>query len=210
MADGLSGRLCHCFLESAGAISLTEGVLPHGASFWHNGQWSLSIGDYALVSRDNSLTKLGGKGSRQVMHKTLSILVVIIATMVSVSAQSRHDRIRFADDKGAGWKLEPSATETEAFFPGTAYSYSVEDFKPGVVQVGPRTTYLKEGLRTDEVVRLLGKPASISEQSDNGVTTTTYRFYRGEGRILIAEFVSGVLVRSRLENQVEKPAQADR
>ena len=144
------------------------------------------------------------------MHKTLSILVVIIATMVSVSAQSRQDRIRFSEDKGASLKLDPSATETEAFFPGTAYSYPVQDFKPGVVQVGPRTTYLKEGLRTDEVIRLLGKPASISERSESNIIVAIYEFHRGEGRILVAEFVNDLLVSSRSETRVERPAQADR
>ncbi|MGH9873695.1 MAG: hypothetical protein ACRD9S_14700 [Pyrinomonadaceae bacterium] len=142
------------------------------------------------------------------MHKLLSITIVIMAAMVSVSAQSRQGGIRFAEDNGATWKL--GTTETEGFFPGTSYNYQVENFKPGVVQVGPRTTYLKEGLRTDEVVRLLGKPASISERSENDVVITTYVFQRGEGRTLIAEFVNGVLVSSRLETRVENPAQADR
>ena len=78
-----------------------------------------------------------------------------------------------------------------------------------MVQVGPRTTYLKEGLRTDEVVRLLGKPAHISERSEHDVVITTYEFQRGEGRILIAEFVSDRLVRSRLDARVEHAVQAD-
>jgi hypothetical protein len=46
-----------------------------------------------------------------------------------------------------------------------SYSYPADEFKPGVVQVGPRTTYLKEGLTTEEVVRLLGKPSAISERT---------------------------------------------
>ena len=144
------------------------------------------------------------------MRKILTILIVIIAALVSAAAQSRQERLRFADDKGATLKLNPSAAETEAFFLGTAYSYPVEDFKPGVVQVGPRTTYVKEGLRTDEVVRLLGKPASISERSENNVIITTYEFQRSEGRMLVAEFVNGVLVKSRLEARVAVAPQADR
>jgi hypothetical protein len=144
------------------------------------------------------------------MQKVLGIVIVIMAAMVCVSAQTSQDRIRFSEHKGAALKLNTPATETEAFYPRTSYSYPVEDFKPGVVQVGPRTTYLKEGLRTDEVVRVLGKPARISERSENHIVVTIYEFHRGEGRILIAEFVSGILVRSRLETRVENPVQADR
>ena len=62
----------------------------------------------------------------------------------------------------------------------------------------------------DEVVRLLGKPAAVSERSENEVVITTYEFLRGDGRMLVAEFVDGVLVRSRLESHVEQAIQADR
>ena len=144
------------------------------------------------------------------MGRILGIVIVIMATMVCVSAQTSQDRIRFSERKGTVLKLNAPATDMDAFYPHTAYSYPVEDFKPGVVQVGPRTTYLKEGLRTEEVVRLLGKPANISERSENDIVTTIYEFHRGEGRILIAEFVSDILVRSRLETRVENPVQADR
>ena len=149
-----------------------------------------------------------GKGQSQVMKKVLGVMIVIMVAMVCVSAQTRQERIWFAEHEESVLKV--NATETDAFYPHTSYSYSVEDFKPGVVQVGPRTTYLKEGLRTDEVFRLLGKPASVSERSENDVVITTYEFQRGEGRILIAEFVSNLLVRSRLETRLEHPVQADR
>jgi len=151
-----------------------------------------------------------GKGQSQVMKQVLGVMIVIMAAMVCVSSQTRRDRIRFTEHEEVILKVNGSATETDVFYPHTSYSYPVEDFKPGVVQVGPRTTYLKEGLRTDEVVRLLGKPASVSERSENDVVITTYEFQRGEGRILIAEFVSNLLVRSRLETRVEHPVQADR
>lgn len=144
------------------------------------------------------------------MQKVLGVVIVIMAAMVCVSAQTRQDEMRFSEHKVATLKVNTPATEIEAFYPGTSYSYPVEDFKPGVVQVGPRTTYLKEGLRTDEVVRVLGKPASISERSENDEVITTYEFQRGQGRILIAEFVKGILVRSRSEMRVENPVQADR
>jgi hypothetical protein len=100
-------------------------------------------------------------------------------------------------------KVEKPATESEAFSPRDSYSYSADDFKPGVVKVGPRTTYLKAGLRTDEVIRLLGKPSSISERTEHDVVIATYEFQRGEGRVLIAEFEAGILVRSRTETRDE-------
>jgi hypothetical protein len=143
------------------------------------------------------------------MNKILSVVIVIMATTVCVSAQARQDQARFSEAKGATLKVEKPGTEGESFSPRTSYSYPVEDFKPGVVLVGPRTTYLKEGLRTDEVVRLLGKPASISERSENEVIITTYEFQRGEGRVLVAEFVGGVLVRSRTETRDTQAVPAD-
>ena len=151
-----------------------------------------------------------GQGQSQVMKKVLGVMTVIMATMVCVSAQTRQDRIRFTEHDETVLNVNAPAPEPDAFYPHTSYSSPVEDFKPGVVQVGPRTTYLKEGLRTEAVVRLLGKPASVSERSENDVVITTYEFQRGEGRILIAEFVSNLLVRSRLEKRVEHPVQADR
>ncbi len=151
------------------------------------------------------------------MRRVLSILVVITAAMVTVSAQatpetrqeSGRKRTRYSDAKVVNLKVDIPATAPEAFYPNTDFSYSGEDFKPGVVQVGPRTTYLKEGLTTAEVVRLLGKPAAISERLDNDIVVTVYEFTRSEDRVLIAEFVKGALVRSTMETR-EQVAQADR
>jgi hypothetical protein len=70
---------------------------------------------------------------------------------------------------------------------------------PRVVRVGPRTTYLKEGLSTEDVIRLLGRPAEVSERQEGGAHVIAYVFHRGEGRVLVAEFVGGRLVRSRVE-----------
>jgi hypothetical protein len=72
----------------------------------------------------------------------------------------------------------------------------------GVVRFGPRTTYLKEGMRTQEVLRLLGQPSLVSEQTEDGAVVTRYEFDRSEGRIIVAEFVSDALVRSRTETKV--------
>lgn len=142
------------------------------------------------------------------MWKAINIAVVMMFVISTAAAQNSQDRNGYADAATVSLKSNMTA-ETESFSPATTYSYPADDFRPGVVRVGPRTTYLKEGLRTDEVVRLLGKPASISEGNENGITVTTYMFQRGEGRVIIADFVSGVLVRSRTETRLEKVVEAD-
>jgi hypothetical protein len=68
-----------------------------------------------------------------------------------------------------------------------------------VLRLGPTTTYLKNGLTTDEVVRLLGKPASVSELQEGTRLLTVYTFTRSDGRFFIAEFEKGLLVDSRME-----------
>lgn len=70
----------------------------------------------------------------------------------------------------------------------------------GVVHLGPRTTYLKAGLKTEEVLRLLGEPSAVSERTSEGVVT--YEFARGDGRVVVAEFVDDQLVRSRTETRI--------
>ncbi|HEV7743647.1 MAG TPA: hypothetical protein VGO56_01505 [Pyrinomonadaceae bacterium] len=142
------------------------------------------------------------------MRKVLGIVIMSLAAMVCVSAQTTQDRTKYADDKVAASKLGIPAA-AEAFLPGTSYNYSVDDFKPGVVKVGPRTTYLKEGLRTDEVIRLLGKPTSTSERTESDLVITIYEFKRAEGHFLVAEFVSDVLVRSWTELRDTPTTRAD-
>ncbi len=75
--------------------------------------------------------------------------------------------------------------------------------KAGVVRVGPTTTYLKVGLSTAEVVRLLGEPSAITERIEKNLLVTTYEFPRAEGRVLIAEFVSDALIDSRIGTRVQ-------
>ena len=144
------------------------------------------------------------------MRKAFSIAVVMISVMVGVSAQTRANRTGYAEAGTVRLKTDIPATEAEAFSPHTSYSYSIDDFKPGVVRVGPRTTYIKEGLSTDEVVSLLGTPSLISEHNENSIAVTTYEFQRSTERVIIAEFVSGVLVRSWTETRPQKVVQADR
>ncbi len=107
------------------------------------------------------------------MLKTLVIAIAMLIAAVHVSAQSGKTTRRHASRKA------------------------------GVVRVGPSVTYLKEGFSLEEVLRLLGEPAAISERHDGDESVTTYEFPRGQNRILIAEFVNGALVRSRTENRVQ-------
>ncbi len=101
------------------------------------------------------------------------------------------------------------ADEDAGYLEVAAYSYPADEFKPGVVQVGPRTTYLKEGFSVEEVVRLLGKPSTVSERNENGVVVMVYEFPRGEGRVLIADFANGMLIHSTMEARGQV-ARADR
>jgi len=78
-----------------------------------------------------------------------------------------------------------------------------------VIRVGPPTTYLKEGLTSDEVVRILGKPITVSERDERGIVIKTYEFQRGANRLLVAEFVKGALVSSRTETRAQLVASAD-
>jgi hypothetical protein len=68
-----------------------------------------------------------------------------------------------------------------------------------VVRVGPTSTYLKNGLSTDEVVKLLGRPSSVSERVEGGKLLSTYIFPRSESRVMIAQFENGLLTASRME-----------
>jgi len=69
------------------------------------------------------------------------------------------------------------------------------------IRVGPPTTYLKDGLTTEQVLRILGEPINVSKRDEGGVVIETYEFQRGANRILIAEFVKGALVSSRTETR---------
>ncbi len=144
------------------------------------------------------------------MRKVIGLVVIIMCAIVSVSAQVRSDGNQYVESKNVSLRVEKLPAAAEHFSPGTSFSYPADDFKPGVVRVGPRTTYLKEGLKPDEVVRLLGKPHSISERTEKGVVITTFEFQRGEGQVLVVEFENGVLVHSQTESRAEQSVAADR
>jgi len=141
--------------------------------------------------------------------RNLLTIAIILAAGMAVSAQT-NSKQHHATDKNASTRTEQTpAAEVENSFPRTSYSYPLDDYKPGVVQVGPRTTYLKEGLRKDEVVRLLGQPTATSERRENDVVVTVYEFQRGEHRVLVAEFVGDLLIGSRTETRDEQVVHVD-
>ena len=123
------------------------------------------------------------------MKKGFSIISMILVSSMAASAQ--------AGAKGELARLRQSASGDK--------KASVITFKkvraraPGIVRVGPSTTYLKNGLSLDEVVRVLGHPVSVSERQDGNLRYATYTFTRSVGRVLVAEFENGVLVNSRAE-----------
>jgi hypothetical protein len=149
---------------------------------------------------------------KEFMRKILSIIVVIASAAITLAAQTTPERRHHSEVMSVTSKGDTKISDagSGAFYPRTSYSYPIQDFKPGVVRVGPRTTYLKDGFRIDEVVRLLGKPLSISVRSEGNILVQVYVFQRGEGRVLISEFENGLLVRSRIESRDEQQAQADR
>ena len=105
------------------------------------------------------------------MLKTLVILIAVLIAVVNVTGQTTGAK-------------RPYVTR-----------------KPVALRIGPPTTYLKEGLTTEEVVKLLGEPTVVLEHEDKGVAVKTYEFPRGGNRILVADFVKGALVSSRTETR---------
>ena len=141
------------------------------------------------------------------MRNILVLIMVLVCAVVTVSAQTEADLKRYFEGKHVSLKMDMPATKDGVdVYPDRFIT--IDNRKPGFVRVGPSTTYLKEGLRTEEVFRLLGKPLSVSERVEQGFVVTTYEFARGADRILVAEFVNDTLVRSRIETR-EKIGRSD-
>lgn len=136
--------------------------------------------------------------------KNISLKIDMPATKDGVNS-GMDSRVFTADAliEAPGKYVDFSNTEEVASAPRRiSHRYvDTETQNPGVVRVGPTTTYLKDGLTIEDVLRVLGEPAVVSEREENGNVVTTYEFPRSEGRILIAEFVSGLLVHSRTETR---------
>lgn len=123
------------------------------------------------------------------MKKGFSIASMILVSALAASAQ--------AGAKGELARLR-QGSEGEKKAPVITFK-KVRARAPGIVRVGPSTTYLKNGLSLNEVVRFLGRPVSVSASQDGHLRSATYIFTRGGGRVLVAEFENDVLVSSRAE-----------
>lgn len=146
------------------------------------------------------------------MQKFFVLIALVFLSSVSIAAQTAEEQKPLSSGKQVEFTKR---AETERIIkPTGAASLSGEtktDGKRGqsgslvdgrVIRFGPTTTYLKNGLRTDEVVRLLGKPVCVSERREGNLLLSTYTFRRSEGRIFVAEFENHVLVSSRTESAV--------
>ncbi len=109
------------------------------------------------------------------MLKTMVIIIALLIAVVNVSAQTSRTS-----------KSGKRVHQTSA------------------IRIGPPTTYLKNGLAIEQVIRVLGEPINVSERDEQGKTIKTLQFQRGANRILIAEFVNDALVSSRTEALVAK------
>ena len=107
------------------------------------------------------------------MLKTMVIVVALLIAVVNVSAQTSHT-------KKNGRRVHQATA----------------------IRVGPPTTYLKEGLTAEQVLRVLGEPIDASQRQEQGVIIKTLRFQCGANRVLVAEFVNDALVCSRTETLV--------
>lgn len=125
------------------------------------------------------------------MKKIFSLFAIVILTGIAVSAQTRS--------KG---EFNPSPRVKSESKRIVVTHKSVKN-DPRVLRVGPSSTYLRNGLSIDDVIRVLGKPETVSEKQDGNLSLATYTFTRSEGRILVAEFKNSVLVNSRIETPAQ-------
>jgi hypothetical protein len=132
------------------------------------------------------------------MKRILIFVVFIMCVGISVSAQTKAKPKTALKSKESVARTDIPVTEP------ASYRYVVSSSKRHVsVELGPRTTYLREGLSTEEVIQVLGKPVSVTKRTENGQVVIRYEFTRGAGRVLIAEFVNDALVSSRTEARAE-------
>jgi hypothetical protein len=149
------------------------------------------------------------------MRNFFSLISIVLLSAVAASAQTAGD-LKPQSERGqeAGYAAhlrvsKPAEREGKSVTGARAKARLNKDAKlraPQVLRVGPSTTYLKNGLSADEVVRFLGQPGSVSEEQEGDARLTTYIFPRGEGRIIVAEFKDGALVGSRTELAPDKEA----
>jgi hypothetical protein len=136
------------------------------------------------------------------MQKFLVITAFVLLSSISAAAQTGEEKKPVLESGQVEFARRPVNARPGLSAPAKtgAERRQTERVVDGrVVRVGPTTTYLKNGLRIDEVVRLLGKPTSVSERLEGNRLLSTYTFSRSEGRVFVAEFENGVLFDSRLE-----------
>lgn len=120
--------------------------------------------------------------------KFFSSLMFILLLAIAASAQSKT--------QGAQSAARRSREEGK---PSSVSIKNVRRYDPRVLKLGPSTTFLSNGFSVEEVLKVLGEPAAVSQHEDGELKTATYTFPRSEGRVLVAEFENGILVRSRTE-----------
>ena len=128
------------------------------------------------------------------MKRVFSLLAIILFSVVAASAQNGLREVHAGLSRSREGERKVLSRQQIIKSPNSR-----------VLRLGPRSTYLKEGLSTEEVITLLGQPVSVSERKDRETHFTTYTFARSGERILVAEFVNGVLVRTYTRTR-EAPA----
>lgn len=124
------------------------------------------------------------------MKKFFSLIAIVLFSVVAVAAQTRV-KGSFSDllrSRRAGVEKRAANHKAARFQDARAF------------RLRPSTIYLKNGLSTDEVLRLMGTPTSVSERQEGNAHLATYIFHRSEGRIFVANFENGVLINSWTED----------
>lgn len=171
--------------ERAQSLNYTDyssRLKEHGASIQRGD--TVTIANVKVDYEDDQIDVVFADHTRFVIHYTrLAQWMLTPATVVS--ALNRY--VEFNETEKRLARLEPSTRVAAGYL------------RRGVIHLGPKSTFLKEGLSTDDVVKVLGQPSATSEAMKDGKTVSIYEFERGEGRVLIAEFVGNLLVGSRTE-----------
>jgi hypothetical protein len=137
------------------------------------------------------------------MQKFFITTIFILLSAITIAAQNADRQQKpLAESKRAEFS-KPAETGRTVTAPATVTSgkpRAAGQIVDGrVLRLGPSTTYVKNGLRTDEVLRLLGKPTSVTERREGDKVFLTCTFRRSEARVFVAEFENGLLVSSRTE-----------
>ena len=121
------------------------------------------------------------------MKRITSLIAIILFSVGAVAAQPKSKEGQAANSDRGRQVVKKASSRSQ----------SAKSRGPLVLQVGPRTTYLKEGLSIEDVVSFLGQPIVVSEQQEGNAHLTTCIFARSEERVMVVEFVNGLLARSR-------------